>query len=207
MAIPTIPGRERLLARAVASVRAQSRPVDALSVVLDVGGLGATDTRNRAWQTLSTDYVAFLDDDDEFGVHHIDMLLDCALTEGAAMVFPWFTVRGGTDPFPFYFGVPWDPEAPHQTTVTCLWRRSALDAIGGFPDPGSALDTQGNRVGEDYLAVLALNAAGGRIVHLAARTWTWSHWHGNTSGLPTTPSSPRLRPEAVSGRTRPVRAV
>lgn len=183
MAIPTIAGREAMLERAVASVRAQSRPVDALSVVLDVDGLGAADTRNRAWQALRTDHVAFLDDDDSFGVHHIDMLLDCALTEGADFVYPWFFVDGGQDPFPHHFGVPWDPEHPHQTTITGLWRRGALEAIGGFPEPGSALDPEGNRVGEDYLAVLALNAAGGKIVHLAARTWTWRHWRGNTSGL------------------------
>jgi hypothetical protein len=173
-----------LLARALDSVWVQTRPPDAVSIAIDHGGLGAAATRNEAWQGLRTDWVAFLDDDDELDDIHLEACVTWAEEHDADMVYPWFTVRGGVDPFPHHFGKPWDPREPHQTTVTCLWRRDALEKIDGFPDPDDSLDGEGNRVGEDYAAVLRLNDLGGRIVHLPERTWWWDHHLSNTSGLP-----------------------
>lgn len=189
--IPSIPPRAALLASALNSVCVQSRPVDEICVVVDHQREGATSTRNRAWRMSTSHWVAFLDDDDEFNVDHIERLLACALEHDADMVYSWFDVIGGVDPFPpTHFTEPWDPANPRQTTITCLWRRDALEKIGGFPEPPvNADDPEGNRIGEDYLAVLALNDAGGKIVHLAERTWRWRHHglgragiDGNTSG-------------------------
>lgn len=184
VAIPSFPTRRPLLARALDSVWVQTRPVDAVSVALDHGRQGAPATRNTAWRGLQTEWVAFLDDDDELDDIHIEHLVDHAKATGADLVYPWFTVKGGgVDPFPHHFGRPWDPAHPHQTTVTCLWRRSALEAVGGFPQPEDCEDAEGNRVGEDYMAVLNVNAAGGKIAHLPERTWFWWHHRANTAGL------------------------
>jgi hypothetical protein len=185
VAIPSIPSRPDLLQRALASVATQRRQPDEISVVIDHCRRGAADTRNRAWRNTTAEWVAFLDDDDELGPDHLAWLYDCAVGHDADFVYPWFEVIGGTDPFPMFFGMPWDPKDPHQTTITGLWRREALESIGGFPEPGATVvDTLGNRVGEDYGAVSRLNAAGGKIVHLPERTWTWHHHQANTSGVP-----------------------
>lgn len=187
VAISSIPPRHELLARALRSVDAQTRRPDVLTVAVDYERAGAAVTRNRAWRALGdVDYVAFLDDDDEFGPDHLARLVEVAVAEDADLVYPWFTVSAGTDPFPMHFGRAWDPDDPRQTTITCLWRREALEVIDGFPDARDAdgVDEGGNRAGEDFLAVCTLNAAGGKIVHLAERTWIWHHDTGNTSGLP-----------------------
>lgn len=183
VAIPTIPPRRDLLQRAFASVQAQTRPVDAVSIVADLTREGASVTRNRAWRNLDTQWVAFLDDDDEFLPEHIQKLHGCAVEHDADMVYSWFTCDLG-DPFPHHLGLEWDPEKPRQTTVTCLWRREALEAIGGFPPHSRQMGDDGNWIGEDYLAVLALNDAGGRIVHFPERTWLWHQGGGSTCGLP-----------------------
>ena len=91
--------------------------------------------------------------------------------------------RDGGDPFPHHFGRPWDPADPHQTTVTCLWHREALERIGGFPPHSDTIGPDGHWIGEDWLAVQALNDSGGRIVHVPERTWLWHHHPGKTMGL------------------------
>lgn len=188
VAIPSIPPRRALLGRAIDSVLAQNRSADAISVVIDHAGQGAAATRNRAWRGLDTDWVAFLDDDDELEPEHVERLLACATENDADLVYPWFTVVGGDDPFPDHFGRPWDPANPVHTTITCLWRRDALEKIGGFPPYELTYDYEGHGIGEDFLAVRMLNEAGGRIVHLPERTWRWHHHRhggiGNTMGLP-----------------------
>lgn len=184
VAIPAMPIRKAMLARALSSVAIQTRMPDRISVVVDHERLGAAVTRNRAWRALGTDYVAFLDDDDELKPVHLQWLTAALEAEEADFVYPWFDVVGGGDPFPESFGKPWDPANPIQTTITGLWRRSALEAIGGFPeefDP-NLRDGKSNRMGEDLLAVQALNEKGGKIVHLPERTWTWHHHGRNTSG-------------------------
>lgn len=182
VAIASIPPRTSMLCRALTSALHQHRSPDAVSVIVDHDHQGAATTRNRAWRALDTDWVAFLDDDDELLCEHLGLLLGCAEANDADMVYPWFEVVGGNDPMPGHFGREWDPNEPRQTTVTCLWRRTALEKIDGFPQPADDVDQYGNRVGEEFLAVLALNAQGGRIVHLPQRTWRWHHHGANTSG-------------------------
>lgn len=184
LAIAAIPCRPRLLTEALASVCAQHLMPDQIAVELDCSRSGAAPTRNRAWRRLTTDYVAFLDDDDLLKPWHLERLIARAEQDDADLVYPWFFVEGGTDPFPDHYGRPWDPASPCQTTITCLWKRTALEAVGGFPTATDGLDQSGHREGEDFLAVRNLNNQGGKIVHLAERTWTWRHHGGNTSGMP-----------------------
>lgn len=186
VAIPTIPPRTRLLRRALISVHFQTRPADAIYIATDEKGEGASYTRNRAWTELHTDRVAFLDDDDEFMPQHLERCEAWMDETGADMVYPWFEVVGGTDPFPENFGRPFDPADPVQTTITCLWKREALEAVGGFVDvpAADAPDQKGHRRGEDMRAVERLVALGGTVSHLPEITWLWHHHDTNTSGLP-----------------------
>lgn len=186
VAIPTIPPRAAMLQRALASVLGQTLPADQISIAVDNRRRGASFTRNEAWQALDTDCVAFLDDDDEWYPNHLQVCHDALIESGADMVFPWFDVRGGTDPFPETFGQPFDPANPCQTTITCLWRRQALRDVGGFIDvPADAdPDQGGHRRGEDMRAVERLVAQGGKALHVPVRTWAWHHHLANTSGLP-----------------------
>lgn len=183
--IPTIPERADMLARAVRSVARQTLPADEICIAVAGPGEGAPSTRTRALHMATGEWVAFLDDDDEFEPHHLAACARHAEETGADLVFPYFTVVGGTDPFPHHFGQPWDPQGPRQTTVVTFARRTAVLAVGGFEAPLSGTEApDGNRHGEDYEMILRLNAAGYRIEHLAERTWLWHHHYSNTSGLP-----------------------
>src|SRR5687768_4721870 len=130
--IPSIPPRAWMLHRAMQSVYNQTvKPKDVI-VEIDHGKTGAAATRTRALMKVQTEYVAFLDDDDEFGKFHIQLLRDHIEETGADMVFPWFNVVGGTDPFPAHFGREWDDEHPRQTTITFMARTKLMKDIGGF---------------------------------------------------------------------------
>lgn len=182
--IPSIPPRANFLIRAVASVAGQSRPVDEIIVKIDRKGLGAAHSRDAGLRMAKSQWVAFLDDDDELLPNHLSKLIAHAEATGADMVFPWFNVvgHGAVDPFPQHFGRTWSLDDPTQTTITFLVRRRAALAVGGFIDEDAGLDHEGNRAGEDFRFVLRLARAGYKIEHLAERTWNWHHHGGNLSG-------------------------
>lgn len=183
--IPTIPERKLYLAGALATVKDQTyRPVDIL-VEEDTAREGPAAVRNRLLDRAETEWVAFLDDDDYLLPEHLHTLVTAQQTSGADLVWPWFRVEGGSDPFPMHRGRQWDPAAPHQVPVTVLARRAAILDVGGFqPIAEGATDADGNRAGEDWYLWLALSAAGYRFHHVDAQTWVWRHHANNTSGLP-----------------------
>lgn len=189
--IATIPPRAGLLAEALTSVLAQTRPADEIRVVTDTAGDGPAATRNWALRPCSADWVAFLDDDDTWKPGHLEALVGCAEQTGADLVYPWFDVVGGTDPFPDRFGQPFDDDAAvalrdtNWIPVTFLARRALLDQVGGFPTPG----THPHADQEEWALQLRLLDIGATFVHLPERTWRWRHWHGNTSGRPWTQST------------------
>lgn len=161
------------------------------NVHVDTERLGAAANRDLAVGEADTEWLAFLDDDDELLPQHLEHLLKCAKETDADLVFPWFTVVGGTDPFPQWEGLAWDNDAPRQVPITFLVKTAAYREAGGFSfewdvsqgtDPG--VDSDGNRAGEDYRFALRLVAAGKKIAHLNERTWRWYHNSGNTMGLP-----------------------
>jgi len=183
--IPTIPPRMLQLAGALASVREQTyQPADVL-VECDTGREGPAAVRNRLLARARTEWVAFLDDDDWLLPHHLYTLVREQQTTDADVVWPWFQVEGGTDPFPAHRGRQWDPAAPHQIPITVLAARDRILSVGGFRTiPDGPTDADGNRAGEDYQLWLDLSAAGARFHHTPEITWVWRHHAANTSGLP-----------------------
>lgn len=196
VAIPTIPTRRKaMLTRAVASATAQILPPVALSIAVDTLHAGAAATRNRALAAVRTEWVAFLDDDDELLPEHIRDCLRHAETTGADLIYPWFHVIGGTDPLL----APWDGQmvnpfgrefGPEQaeftlTTnnfipVTVLVRTELARAVGGYPLPGT--DEWDLPHAEDWGFHQRLLRAGATFAHLPQRTWKWFHHGANTSG-------------------------
>lgn len=167
-----------MLDRAARSVAAQTIPVHHI-LAEDIHHLGAAITRAHGLALVETEWTAFLDSDDEMDPDHIEQLLACAERERADYVYPWFRVVGGTDPFPMFFGKPFDPTAPNSTTITILVRTELAKTVGFAADPAVQVG------GEDFLFTKGCIAAGAKIVHHPARTWTWWHHGANSSGLPT----------------------
>jgi hypothetical protein len=188
--IPTIAGRSEWLNKAVASVCAQTLRPQALLISEDTARLGAPGNRDAGVAKVTTEWTALLDDDDYFYPDHLDTLYQAALDTDADIVYSWFDVEGGEDPFPENFGKPWNPDAPVQTTVTILAKTDVIRKAGGYSstsgltDEDLAVFAQGNTAGEDFRMMLNANAQGAKIVHVAKKTWAYVHHTANTSGRP-----------------------
>ena len=186
--IPSIPPRVKMLRRAIASVLTQTHPAAGISVSVDTGREGAPATRDRALRGVRTDWSAFLDDDDVFLPHHLEVLCQAAEDTGADYVFSYFTIVDAAgnlsqfDPLG-HFGRPFNPDDPHQTTITALVRTELAQQVGFRQPPEGAL-IHGQRYGEDFQFTLECVKAGAKVVHVPQRTWLWNHHLGNTSGLP-----------------------
>lgn len=195
--IPTIPSREEMLTRAVKSVQAQTRQADEILVRIDTEGLGAAANRNMAWQLSKPDtkWIAFLDDDDVMYPDHLEFLLKTAEETGADFVYPWFDLWEGPDPLSVLhegkyvspLGVPFGEEAKNYILtegnfipITVMVKRNLLEAVGGFPQPGS--EEWPDDHNEDWGCWQKMLRANAKFVHAPKRTWRWI-WHGNhTSG-------------------------
>jgi glycosyltransferase involved in cell wall biosynthesis len=194
VAIPTIPGREAVLERALASVHAQRRKPDQVVVERDSLRTGAAQARNRMLERVTTDVVAWLDDDDEFKEGH---LLSCMRVlerdPSVDLVYPAPVMIGGHDPTAVlhqgHLRLPWGIRfGPEQAAylrkqgsfipITHLVRTELVRQAGGFPE-GVTLTT-GRYQGEDEGYLIRLLDAGATFEHLDAKTWKW-HAHSRTS--------------------------
>lgn len=186
--IPALPSRiGTMLQDALFSVGQQLLQPEETIVEIDMRGLGPAVARNAAIDRVNTPWVAFLDDDDMLLPEHLRKLARAQEETGADVLWPWFYVRGGTDPFPHHFGKQWDPVSPHLFPITTLVRTSALRAVGGFQELGEVADPNDPArtvAGEDWDLWLRLSASGARFHHVPERTWVWRHHSRNTSGLP-----------------------
>jgi glycosyltransferase involved in cell wall biosynthesis len=206
--IPTIPGREDLLRAATQSVLDQTEwvahPEQAFPgyvMQLDRDREGATTTRNKALQRVTTEWVAFLDDDDILYPDHLQACLDAAEQTGADLVYPYPDFAGQRDPLATLqngrvvspFGVPFGPEQEwwlrHRggfIPVTHVVRRELVTRVGGFPQPGRFRASPGNISSdcEDFGLLLHLLDAGAQFHHLPERTWLYRLHDANTGGRP-----------------------
>jgi GT2 family glycosyltransferase len=129
----TLPGRQALLAECKASVKAQTyRSIVHFVAVGERGDGGPAAVRNEMASAVRTaDWLFFLDDDDILDPTCIATLV--AHSDDADVVYPWCRVTGrdGFDPNSHF-----DAEALRRANfipVTALVRKSAFDAVGGFP--------------------------------------------------------------------------
>lgn len=97
--IPTIPPRADLCRRAVHSVNDAIIELGAafdipgsLVTVNDIGREGAAKTRHRGLLEVSTEWVAFLDDDDVMHPDHLVQLYGAALEHGADYLWSRFQI-------------------------------------------------------------------------------------------------------------------
>lgn len=190
--IPTIAARRDMLTRAIASVEAQTEPGVRWWIHTDTEGLGAAGNRNACWREAlehfpDTEWIGFLDDDDELLPNHVQHCLDVAEWEGADMVYPWHRIVGKYgETKPDLLGGQGDPFDPARLEecnfipVTVLIRRTMLERVGGFPLPNSPEWPHPDC--EDWGCWKRLVAAGARIHHTPQVTWLWHHHGLNTSG-------------------------
>jgi glycosyltransferase involved in cell wall biosynthesis len=190
MVMPIHPARWRTTARrALRSVLAQSEPVAAMSIATDTERAGAGPTRDRAMAAVKTEWIAFLDSDDEWHIDHVKRLVAHAAETGADVVYPACRVvhtELGVLPrdHPGFEewgrpGKPFDAELLRRKSylpVTSLVRTSLAQKSSFVPPGGSHYDDWGF-----YLGLLDLGAT---FVHLPWISWTWMHGPQNTSGRP-----------------------
>ncbi|MEU6234411.1 glycosyltransferase [Kitasatospora sp. NPDC047058] len=169
--------------RAIGSVLGQTLPAAAIVIEQDLERSGAAVTRDRGLRKVTTEWVAFLDSDDQLKPNHLADLLACAQETGADYLYSWYEPIGfGSDPLP-HFGKVFDPEHPTQTTITTLVRTELAQAVGfREPPPGALIG--GERYGEDFQFTVECLGLGARIVHLPRRTWIWNCHGANSSGQP-----------------------
>jgi len=177
--IPSMAIRKTKLQHALHSVYGQTVHPRKILVAMDRTFAGAAATRNRALNLVTTEYVAFLDDDDELGPLHIELLMEEIQRTNADLVYPWFTVVGGTDPLGA-FGKPFDAESiqiANYIPVTVLARTQKVREAGGFVDRVSD-----GPPCEDWGCWLKMLENDAKFVHLPVRTWVWNHHRGHTGG-------------------------
>lgn len=135
----TIPGREQLLAENLTSVNAQTIPVTAQLVYSHPIGdqeaqIEYARAKNSLLSAVTTPWVAILNDDDSWLSHHIETVLPHL--GNADVVYSW----DADGHKPRENCNDWTTEALRETFAhtnfvdgNCLIRRSALQAVGGFP--------------------------------------------------------------------------
>lgn len=184
--VPAIPPRAgTLLPRALTSIARQTYTPRRIMVEFDHDRRGPAEMRNSMLSVVDTEYVAFLDDDDELMPEHLDRLRTTAIETDADLVYPWFDVKtptgNGWDPLG-EFGKPFNADTlrnvKNYIPVTVLARTKVIREAGGFRNRAEPPNT----TCEDWGCWLNMLDAGAKFHHLAEQTWIW-HWHGrNTSG-------------------------
>jgi hypothetical protein len=141
-------------------------------------------TRNEMLKRVHTEYVAFLDDDDELFPDHIESLHDAAVLTKADMVYPgcqFVSELGARREWPLSRqGDPFNPNAIREVNwipVTTLARTESVKKAGGFQNfPGTSF--------EDWGLWAKMVEMGMKIVHLPKMTWRYNCVAPSTKGLP-----------------------
>ena len=196
--IATIPPRAKMLRQALVSVAMQSVPPTAIIVEYDHDRVGPATVRNRALAKVTTEWIAWLDDDDQLLSNHLAILEQAALQHpNAAVIYPTPRLIGGRDPTAVSVNgrwqLPWCIHfGPEQRAhlinegnfipMTHVVRTTAIRKIGGFPKARKLDD--GRAQGEDERYLIAMLENNEQFVHVNEITWVWNVHGGNTGGLP-----------------------
>jgi GT2 family glycosyltransferase len=169
------------------SIAKQTEPVCSIAITMDDQHQGAGPTRTRALRMVQTEWTAFMDDDDELLPDHLAKLFAAAKETEADVLWPWFKVVGGTDPFPHARGVQLDVENPHIFPI-CTLVRTELAQEAEFPGE----NLTGAWLNDDWPFWRKLADAGAKFHAIPDVTWYWHH-HGY--GTPGTPGNTSGRPD------------
>lgn len=169
---PTIPGREHLLAEAVASLAAQTvQPYEHL-VRLDSEFRGPGPLMNEMVAEAATEWVSILPDDDLYDPDHLETLLGEA--DNGSIVWSWCRMEGRDDP---QYRGEFDPRlflARRDTGIrgVFMFRKSVWQRLEGFAD-----------FMEDWDFLHRAIQAGIRIAPVYRETWTYRIHDTNTSHI------------------------
>ena len=184
----TIPPRGALLARAIQSVHQQTVQPEAHIIHVDHGRRGGPAILDEAIASAKSEWVAILDDDDEFLPHHLETLW-ALIEQGADLAFSHFRFGNlqTAGHLEHFRGVPFENEKPRQITKVFLVAKSWWERVGGFSGGFDSLsyelDEQGHRIGEDFVFVKKLAALNARILGTGEVTWIYHTDHENTLGM------------------------
>ena len=181
--IPHILPRADKLRRALASVKAQTWLPDEVIIMTARDGECAASVRNRALDVVNTQWIAWLDDDDELLPQHLEILLQTAQSETWDVVYTACCVL---DPVGRQIptreewgrpGQPFDPDLLEKMSyipITSLCRTHIARH--------ARFDTTEHY--EDWGFYRRMRALGAHFTHTNQITWVWHHDGGNTSGKP-----------------------
>jgi glycosyltransferase involved in cell wall biosynthesis len=178
--IASHPARARsgLLTRATASVYAQTLQPEMVIINNDRDAKGAGWNRRTLLDMVTTEWIAWLDSDDEWMPGHLEKLHRVAVETDSVFVFSWFE---GGDPLG-HFGLPFNPCTPHHTTMNVLVRTDIAQEVG-FPD-----NAVGQFANEDWAFITGVAKLACdrdlRMTHLAEKTWRYWQAGQNSSGQP-----------------------
>lgn len=195
---PTIPGRQHFLAEALASVYAQQMPVQAAVVAwlrqdLTVSARARiAAARNFALRGVSTEWVAFIDDDNLWLDNHIaehsrffadaDVIYAPStpvdLGGGASVVFNSHDIPNMNRAE--FLSV---QKEMNLVDTNCLVRTECVLAIGGFEENWSTGFAPSGCRSEDHDFIYRLAVAGARFARVPVPTWTYRLHPGQNSRL------------------------
>lgn len=177
--------------RAMASCQSQTwlprMVIGEMDAEFDDVRTGSAATRNRALTKVETEWVLWLDDDDQLMPHAVQLLVEAQRRTGADVVSGAAWIPQTTDHK--------EPTAPIVTgwidpvniqlcsvlTVTSLMRTELVRKVGGFEfrrDPLSGMDL------DDYGLYYKLAEAGATFYRIPQHTFIWNVHGANTSGRP-----------------------
>jgi len=188
--IASIPPRKNYLARALSSVLNQTKNPKAILTHIDFDKWGAAKSRDFLIKNCKTDYIAILDDDDQFLPNHLEDLYNHAIEKNADLVYPgWIPERTGmVTHLDWIIGKEWDNNNIHQVPITWMAKTKSILDVGGFSEgfnqDSQILDEHGHRIGEDFLMIKKLISNNKKIAHLNKRTWIWNCSASGTQGKP-----------------------
>lgn len=160
----TIPGREKMLAEAAASVEAQTLPAKRHLVYRDVSGRGLRWAMNVLWPQVKTPWLQWLADDDILYPDHLEKV--AALTDEADIIHTWCDVQGRKDFLPNYHS---PEDCGYWLPATALMRTSLVREVGGW----SMTDWP-----EDHFFWVKAKEHGARFKILPEVTWLY-RFHGD----------------------------
>jgi len=171
--------RNGMLNRAFISVTQQTLQPAAILMYNDTERHGVGRSRQVLVDQVQTEWLAWIDSDDEWMPHHLETLLAVAESDGdIAYVYSWFH---GPDPLG-HFGKPYNPCQPHHTTMGIL-ERTDIAQEAGFCET-----QEGPYSNEDWFHMVRFAeiccARGLKMVHVPERTWFYHQQGQNSSGKP-----------------------